>query len=43
MTEDELEDLISKHDLDIDLSKFKVLTKKVNATIEALADKGMIS
>lgn len=38
MSEDELEDVISEQELDIDLSKFKTLSKKRQAVVDALED-----
>lgn len=41
MDEDDLEELVKEHELDVDLDDFKTLKKKVNAVIDALekADK----
>lgn len=38
MSEDELEEVIEEHGLDIDLKKFKTMTKKQNAVSDALED-----
>ena len=43
LTEDELEDLVSKHDLDTDLSKSKTLTRKRTAVIEAMTERDLIA
>jgi len=43
MEEEELEDLNEKHELEIDFAKFKTLSRKKNAVIEALSEKDMIS
>ena len=42
MTEEELEDLNDKHDLEINFAKLKTLTRKKNAVIEALTEKDML-
>jgi hypothetical protein len=42
MDEDELEELNEKHDLEVDLSKLKTLSRKSKAVIEALAEKELI-
>lgn len=43
MDEDELEELLGKHELEVDLSKAKTLSKKRNAVIEALAENDLIA
>jgi len=43
MNEEELEELVEKHELDVDLSKLKTLARKSKAMIEALADKDLIA
>jgi hypothetical protein len=42
MNEDELEDLISKHSLDVDLGDYKVLRKKIAAVVAALDESGQL-
>lgn len=42
MDEDELQELIDKHELDVDLDDHKKLTKKVAAVIEALEEEDLI-
>lgn len=42
MNEEELEELIEEHDLGVDLTKSKTLTKKRNVTIDALSEAGVI-
>lgn len=42
MDEDELEDVIEKYTLDVDLSDFKTLRKKAAAVIDALESKDML-
>lgn len=42
MDEDELEKLVDKHDLDVDLDDFPKLKKKIAAVIEALEDKDLL-
>ncbi len=42
MSEEELEKVIKKHKLDVDLDDFKTLRKKQNATIDALESEGLI-
>lgn len=43
MTEEELEDIISDHKLDIDLGNHKTLRRKAAAVVEALDGKGLIA
>ncbi len=43
MSEDELESLISKNDLDLDLSKHKTLRKKKTEVIAALEENGLLA
>jgi hypothetical protein len=43
MAEDELADLIDKHDLDVELRSHKTLRRKADAVISALDDKGMLA
>lgn len=43
MDTDELETLIEKHELDVDLSKFKVLKKQQSAVIDAAEEAGLLS
>jgi hypothetical protein len=43
LTEEELEELTEKHELEVDLAKFKTMTKKKNAVIEALTEKNLIA
>lgn len=43
MDEDELESLLDKHEVELDLTKHKTLTRKKNAVIEALTEKGVIA
>lgn len=42
MTEDELEEVVEKYDLDVDLSKINRLRKKAGAVMDALDDKGFL-
>jgi len=42
MTEDELEALVEKHSLDIDLSDYKVLRKKMTAVVAALEENNLL-
>lgn len=42
MSEEELEDLIEQHDLDVDLGDFRTLRKKKAAVIDALQEAGVI-
>lgn len=42
MDEDELQELIDKHDLDVDLDDFKKLTKKVQAVKDALEEEDLL-
>lgn len=42
MNEDELEDLIEQHDLDVDLGDHKTLRKKRNAVLDALEEAGLL-
>jgi len=42
MDEDELQELIDEHDLDVDLDDYKKLPKKVAAVIEALDDEDLL-
>lgn len=42
MSEEELEDLIEQHDLDVDLDEYKTLRKKKVAVIDALTEAGII-
>jgi hypothetical protein len=42
MGEDELEDLVGKYDLDVDLGDFKILRKKIAAVVAALEEKDLI-
>jgi hypothetical protein len=42
MNEDELEDLIEQHDLDVDLADHKTLRKKRNAVLDALEEAGLL-
>lgn len=42
MSQDELEDLIGEHDLDVDLSKIRNLSRMQKAVIAALKDAGII-
>lgn len=42
MSEDELEDLVEKYDLDVDLSKITRMRKKQGAVCDALDDKGYL-
>lgn len=42
MDEDELEGVVEKYELDVDLDDFKTLRKKASAVIDALEDKDMI-
>jgi hypothetical protein len=43
LDEDELEQLVDKHDLEVDLTKAKTLSKKRNAVLEALTENGLIA
>jgi hypothetical protein len=43
MEESELEDYVSKHELEVDLSKSKTLTRKRNAVIEAATEADLIA
>jgi hypothetical protein len=38
MDEDELESLVEKHNLDVDLSAYKTLRRKATAVIAAMQD-----
>ncbi len=42
MDEDELQELIDEHDLDVDLDDFKKLPKKVSAVIDALEEEDLL-
>lgn len=42
MNEEELEDLIEQHDLDVDLGDHKTLRKKRNAVLDALEEAGLL-
>lgn len=42
MSEDDLEELIEKHELEVDIGEFKTLRKKQNAVIDALEEAGLI-
>jgi len=42
MSEDELESLVEKHDLGVDLSDYKILRKKVTAVIAALQENDLL-
>ena len=42
MNEDELEDLVEEHELDVDLGDFRTLRKKRNAVIDAAEEAGVI-
>lgn len=42
MTEAELEDLVSEHDLDVKLAKLKTLAKQRKAVIKAAKDEGLL-
>lgn len=42
MSEEELEDLIEQHDLDVDLDEYKTLRKKKVAVIDALTEAGIL-
>lgn len=42
MDEDELQELIDEHDLDVDLDDFKKLGKKVSAVIDALEEEDLL-
>ena len=42
MDEDELEELVDKHDLEVDLDKIKKLPKKVAAVIDALEEADLL-
>lgn len=42
MSEDELESLVSKYSLDVDLSEHKTLRKKIDAVIDNLTSEGLI-
>lgn len=43
MDTDELEKLVDKHELDVDLSEFKTLKKQQNAVIDAASEAGLLS
>ena len=43
MSDDELEDLVGKHDLDVDLSKQKTHTKRVNAVLDAMGEADLLA
>lgn len=42
MSEEELEDLIEQHELDVDLDDFKTLRRKKNAVIDALTENDLL-
>lgn len=42
MSEDELESLVEKHSLDVDLKDYKVLRKKIVAVVAELAEKDLL-
>jgi hypothetical protein len=42
MNEDELEDLVEQHELDVELSDHKTLRKKRNAVLDALEEAGLL-
>ena len=43
MEDDELEELVSNHELEVDFAKLKTHSRKVRAVLEALAEKDLIS
>ena len=43
MAEDELEDLVEKFELQVDLSEYATLRKKINVVVKSMTDLGLIS
>lgn len=43
MSEDELEELVDKHELEVDLAKAKTLSKKRNVVLEAMTENDLIA